>query len=98
MSARHDGREVPTLTVDDGRLIELAPMKGMTIDAGRERAVAEPGLLWGEFDRATQEHGLATTGGMISHTGIAGLTLGSGFGWLMRNFALTHDNLVSVDL
>src|ERR1700738_1549908 len=65
-------------------------------DAGRVRVGA--GVTWGEFDRATQEHGLATTGGRVSTTGVAGLTLGGGSGWAGRALGLTCDSLISVDL
>jgi FAD/FMN-containing dehydrogenase len=68
------------------------------VDPGARIARAAGGLLWSEFDRATQQFGLATTGGIISHTGVAGLTLGGGLGHLMRRFGLTVDNLVGVDL
>ena len=99
IAVRGGGHNMAGLSVcDNGLMIDLAPMKGITVNPATQRAVAQPGVVWGEFDQATQEHGLAVTGGMITHTGIAGLTLGSGFGWLMRNFALTHDNLLSLDL
>jgi FAD/FMN-containing dehydrogenase len=73
-------------------------MKGMRVDPDRRTARAEAGLLWGEFDHETQAFGLATTGGIVTHTGIAGLTLGGGFGWLMRKHGLSCDNLLSVDI
>jgi len=85
-------------TVDDGIVIDLSRMKGIRIDAEKRLALAEPGLTWGEYDAATQAHGLATTGGLISTTGIAGFTLGGGIGWLMRRHGLTVDNLVAADL
>ena len=83
---------------DDGLVIDLSRMKGMRVDPARRTAQAEAGLTWGEFDRETQAFGLAVTGGAISSTGIAGLTLGGGQGWLMRKYGLTSDNLLAVDL
>ncbi len=83
---------------DGGLMIDLSRMKGVRVDPARRTARAEPGLTWGEFDRETQAFGLATTGGQISTTGIAGLTLGGGWGYLARRYGLTCDNLLSVDL
>lgn len=85
-------------TCDDGLVLDLGPMKGLEIDVERKTAKAEPGLTWGEFDGGTQAHGLATTGGLVTTTGIAGFTLGGGIGWLMRRHGLTIDNLVSVEM
>jgi FAD/FMN-containing dehydrogenase len=85
-------------TVDDGIVIDLSPMKGVKVDADGRTAVAEGGVIWGEFDAATQEHGLAVTGGLVSTTGVAGFTLGGGIGWLMRKHGLACDNLRSVEL
>ena len=83
---------------DQGMVIDLSAMKGIRVDPSARTAKAEPGLTWGEFDRATQAHGLATTGGFVSTTGIAGLTLGGGLGWLMRKYGLACDNLRSVEI
>jgi len=83
---------------NDGLVIDLSRMKGLRVDPARRTARAEPGLTWGEFDRETQAFGLATTGGQISTTGIAGLTLGGGWGHLARRYGLSSDNLLSVDL
>jgi FAD/FMN-containing dehydrogenase len=83
---------------DDGLVIDLSPMKGIRVDPAGRTASAEAGVLWGELDRETQLHGLATVGGIVTHTGIAGLTLGGGIGWLMRKHGATVDNLLSVDL
>ena len=83
---------------DGGLTIDLSLMKSVTVDPKAKRAIAEPGLNWGELDSATQEHGLAVVGGMISHTGIAGLTLGGGIGWLTTIAGLTCDNLVGAEL
>lgn len=83
---------------DEGLVIDLSPMKGIRVDPQAKTARAEAGVLWGEFDRETQLHGLATVGGIVTHTGIAGLTLGGGIGWLVRKYGATVDNLRSVDL
>ena len=85
-------------TCDGGVVIDLARMRGVTVDPQGRTARAGAGLTLGEFDAATQEHGLATTLGVASTTGIAGLTLGGGLGWLMRKHGLACDNLRSVDL
>jgi FAD/FMN-containing dehydrogenase len=85
-------------TVEGGVVIDLSSMKGLHVDAERRVAVAEPGLTWAEFDAGTEAAGLATTGGLISTTGIAGFTLGGGIGWLMRKHGLTVDNLVAADV
>ncbi len=85
-------------TCDDGLVIDLSPMKGIRVDPQARTVRAEAGLTWGEFDRETQAFGLAVTGGRFSTTGIAGLTLGSGSGWLERKCGLTADNLLSADL
>src|SRR5262245_40404275 len=83
---------------DGGLVIDLSPMKGIRVDPAARTARAEAGVLWGELDRETQLHGLATVGGIVTHTGIAGLTLGGGIGWLTRKYGATVDNLLSVDL
>lgn len=83
---------------DDGLMIDLSPMKGIRVDPARQTAVAQGGVTWGEFDRETQAFGLATTGGQVSTTGIAGLTLGGGVGILMHKYGLVVDNLIAVDL
>jgi FAD/FMN-containing dehydrogenase len=85
-------------TVDGGLLIDLGLMKDIGVDAGARRVRAQAGVTWGEFDAATQAEGLAVTGGRVTTTGIAGLTLGSGSGWLERRFGFVIDNLLSVDL
>ena len=85
-------------TCDGGLVIDLSPMKGLQVDPVRLTAEAQAGLLWGEFDTETQAFGLATTGGVVSDTGIAGLTLGGGLGWLMGKHGLTIDNLLAVDI
>jgi FAD/FMN-containing dehydrogenase len=83
---------------DGGLVIDLSGMKGIRVSPAARTVRAEPGLTWGEFDRETQAFGLATTGGVVSTTGIAGLTLGGGLGWLVRAHGLTCDNLLSVDI
>ena len=83
---------------DGGLVIDLSPMKGIRVDPVARTARAEAGVLWGELDRETQLHGLATVGGIVTHTGIAGLTLGGGIGWLMRKHGVTVDNLLSADV
>jgi FAD/FMN-containing dehydrogenase len=85
-------------TCDDGLVIDFAEMKGIRVDRKARTAWAEPGLRWTEFDRETQTFGLATTGGTIGDTGIAGLTLGGGFGWLEGRFGMTVDNLIAADV
>src|SRR5262245_61026573 len=84
--------------VDDGMVIDLSLMKGVHVDAASKTVRAEGGATWGDFDHETQLFGLAAPGGVISTTGIAGLTLGGGFGWLTRRFGLSCDNLISVDI
>ena len=83
---------------DDGIVIDLSGMKGVRVDPDAGTARARPGVTWGEFDRETQLFGLATTGGFVATTGIAGLTLGGGIGWLARKHGTACDNLLSVDL
>jgi len=85
-------------TCDDGLVIDFADMTKVLVDPAERTAVAEPGVRWQEFDRATQEHGLATTGGTVGDTGIAGLTLGGGFGWLEGRFGMTIDNLLGAEV
>ncbi|HEV3365413.1 MAG TPA: FAD-binding oxidoreductase [Acidimicrobiia bacterium] len=85
-------------TCDGGIIIDVAPMKGIWIDAEAGIARAESGLTWGEFDRETEAVGLATTGGRRTSTGVAGQTLGSGSGWLERKLGLTCDNLLAARL
>jgi FAD/FMN-containing dehydrogenase len=83
---------------DDGIVIDLSAMRGIAIDPAARTARAEGGVLWGELDAAAQEHGLATVGGIVTHTGIAGLTLGGGIGWLMRRHGATVDNLLAAEV
>ena len=85
-------------TTDGGVMIDLSPMKGIHVDPRAGSARAQGGVTWGELNRETQLHGLAVTGGVISTTGIAGLTLGGGLGWLMGKFGLALDNLLAVEI
>ncbi len=85
-------------TLDHGLLIDLSPMKGIHVDVRARTVRAQGGVLWKELNRETQVHGLATTGGVVGSTGIAGLTLGGGIGWLMPKYGLALDNLRSADL
>ncbi len=99
VSVRGGGHSIGGLSVCDGGLmIDLSLMKAVRVDPTERRVTAAGGVLWGELDKATQPFGLATTGGIISHTGIGGLTLGGGLGHLMRKHGLTVDNLAGVDL
>jgi FAD/FMN-containing dehydrogenase len=99
VTVRGGGHAVAGHAVSDGGLmIDLSLMKAVEVDPEARTARAAGGLLWRELDAATQQHGLATTGGIISHTGIGGLTLGGGFGHLMRRHGLTVDNLLAVEL
>src|SRR5436190_896628 len=82
---------------EGGLMIDLSPMKSVRVDPVRRTARAEGGLTWGEYNRETQAFGLASTGGVVSTTGIGGLSLGGGLGWLMGKHGLTCDNLLSAD-
>src|SRR5215467_2517046 len=81
-------------TVDDGLMIDLAAMKGIHVDPIRQTVRAQAGVTWAALNRETQLHGLAVTGGVVSTTGIAGLTLGGGLGWLMSKYGLALDSLL----
>jgi len=85
-------------TVDGGVMIDLQSMKGIHVDPSTRTARAEGGVTWADLNRETQLHSLAVTGGVVSTTGIAGLTLGGGLGWLMGKYGLALDNLRSVEL
>lgn len=99
LSIKGGGHSVAGNAVCDGGLmLDMSGMKRIHVDPTRRIAVAEPGLTLGEFDAATQAHGLATTLGVVSMTGIAGLTLGGGIGWLNGKHGLACDNLLSVDV
>ena len=99
VAVRRGGHNVSGNAVcDRGLVIDLSLMKGIRVDPARRTVPAEGGVTWGEFDRETQAFDLATTGGIVSTTGIAGLTLGGGVGWLVRKCGLACDNLLSVDI
>lgn len=85
-------------TCDGGIVIDLSLMNEVTVDAGTQTARAQGGATWATFDAATQAVGLATPGGVVSTTGIGGLTLGGGYGWLARRYGLACDNLLAVEL
>ena len=99
LSLRGGGHSAPGYgTNDGGMVIDMSLMKGIRVDAGSRTVRAQGGVLWSEFDHETQAFGLATTGGTVSDTGIAGLTLGGGLGWLMGKHGLSIDNLISADV
>jgi len=83
---------------DDGIVIDMSRMRSVRVDPAGRTAVAEGGATWGDFDHETQAFGLATNGGLVSTTGVAGFTLGGGIGWLMRKYGTSCDNLISADI
>ena len=99
IAIRGGGHSVPGFgTVDGGLVIDLSRMRGVRVDPDNRTARAEGGATWGDFNAATYAFGLATTGGIISTTGVAGLTLGGGIGYLCRGLGFSSDNLVSADV
>ncbi|MFK0002290.1 FAD-binding oxidoreductase [Paenarthrobacter sp. NPDC090522] len=99
VAVRSGGHSVAGMSTNDGGLvIDVRPMKSISVDPEAKTVTAGGGLTWGEFDRATQQHGLAVTGGRASTTGVSGFTLGGGSGWLERAYGFACDNLISVDL
>ncbi|WP_405473222.1 FAD-binding oxidoreductase [Paenarthrobacter ilicis] len=99
VAVRSGGHSVAGMsTNDDGLVVDVRPMKSIHVDPEAKTATAGAGLTWGEFDRATQLHGLAVTGGRASTTGVSGFTLGGGSGWLERSYGFACDNLLAVDL
>jgi FAD/FMN-containing dehydrogenase len=99
VSVRGGGHGVAGHAMNDGGIvIDLSQLRRVRVDPVSRTALAEPGVLWRDFDQVTQAAGLATTGGIVTHTGIAGLTLGGGIGWLMRAYGTTADNLIAADL
>ena len=99
VALRSGGHSYPGLSVcDDGIVIDMSPMRGIRVDPEGRTARAQAGVLLGELDREAQAFGLAVPAGIVTHTGLAGLTLGGGVGWLERKYGLTIDQLLSVDL
>jgi FAD/FMN-containing dehydrogenase len=99
IAVRGGGHSLPGFsTVDDGIVIDLSPMRDVRVDPAARRASVGGGAVWADVDHETQAHGLATTGGLISTTGVAGFTLGGGIGWTMRKFGLACDNLAAADV
>jgi hypothetical protein len=99
VSVRGGGHNIAGLAVwDDAMMIDLSTMKGIHVDPVGRLARAQPGVVWGDYDHETQAFGLASPGGLQSTTGIAGFTLGGGFGWLSRTYGLACDNLVEAEV
>ena len=99
VAVRSGGHSFPGFSVaDDALMIDLLPLKGVRVDPDTRTARVQAGVLLGELDRETQAFGLAVPSGIVTHTGVAGLTLGGGIGWIMRKHGLSVDQLVSVDL
>ncbi|MFI5420948.1 MAG: FAD-binding oxidoreductase, partial [Nitrososphaerales archaeon] len=99
ISLRGGGHNVAGHAVcDGGIMIDMSLMKSVVVDTTRKTAKAEPGATWRQFDLETQAFGLASTGGLVSSTGVAGFTLGGGVGWLVRKYGLALDNLISAEV
>jgi FAD/FMN-containing dehydrogenase len=99
IAVRGGGHNVAgTAVCDDGIVIDLSSMRAVSIDLATSTAFVQGGALWGDVDHESQAHGLATTGGIIGHTGVGGVSLGGGIGWLMRKHGLTVDNLVEAEV
>ena len=99
LSVRGGGHSIPGhSTCDDGLVLDLSPMRSVRVDPVRKTARAEGGVNWGTYDHETGAFGLASPGGQVSTTGIGGLTLGGGIGWLMRKHGLACDNVISADV
>src|SRR5207244_9197296 len=99
LSVRGGGHSAPGFgTNDDGVVLDLSLMRHVHVDPKARTARAGGGATWGDFNYATHAYGLATTGGIVSTTGVAGLTLGGGIGYLSRGYGLSIDNLLSADV
>src|SRR5262245_47465787 len=99
IAVRGGGHNVAgTAVCDDGMVIDLSAMRAAWVDPDSRTAWVQGGALWRDLDHETQAHGLAATGGIVGHTGVAGLTLGGGIGWLMRKYGLAVDNLVAAEV